>query len=93
MWNWIKKSEIWENIVLIIGVFSLWPTIALRDKPLEAYSGWVGVDSSQLKSDYEKRTVVRLLRSYAHARGEVYSASSLGLVQGVREESILDRMR
>ena len=43
MWNWIKKSEIWENIVLIIGVFSLWPTIALRDKPLEAYSGWVGV--------------------------------------------------
>ena len=43
MWNWRKKSEIWENIVLIVGVFSLWPTIILRDKPLEAYNGWVGV--------------------------------------------------
>ena len=27
MWNWIKKSEIWENIVLIIGVFSLANTV------------------------------------------------------------------
>ena len=43
MWNWIKKSEVWENVILIVGVFSLWPTILLKDKPLDAYNGWAGV--------------------------------------------------
>ena len=43
MWNWIKKSEVWENVILIVGVFSLWPTILLKDKSLDAYNGWAGV--------------------------------------------------
>ena len=29
MLNWFKKTETWENIVIILSITSLWPTIYL----------------------------------------------------------------